>query len=142
MNNARRRRWADVVLIVAAVYSLLAAAWAPLELLSGGGGGEVTHTGFLWVSYTVGGVLGLLAIFMARRRAGLAKAAAALGGIVVLSGFFSLDELTALAVISLGGTGLAMLLTAPFVGAMPSPEEEGKERLPAEPTHRHPHTGP
>jgi len=133
--TARRHRWADIVLIVASVYAVLAAMWSPLELLSGGGGGEVRSSELLWVSYALGGALGLAAVFLARRSAGVAKVLAGLGGLAVLSGFLSLGEITLLALLSLGLTGVAMLVSAPFVGPMPSPEEEGKRRTAGTPDH-------
>lgn len=126
-DRLKRRRWADVVVIAAAVYALLAAFW-PMEMVSGGGGREVGSQGGLWIAYTAGGVLGLLAVFIAGRAPGLAKALVAAGGVAVLLGFFALTELAPLALVSLGVTGLALLGAAAFVGPMPSPEDEGRPR--------------
>lgn len=126
--KAKHRRWADVVVIVASLYSILSAGWAPLELLRGGGGSEVGQSQGLWWAYALGGILGLAALAASRRWPPLAKGLAAAGGIAVLAGFFALERLTPFAAFSLGGTGLALLLAAPFVGPMPAPEEEGKHR--------------
>lgn len=128
IQRARRRRWADIVLIVAALYSIASAFWAPLELITGGEGAEVAESQGLWWSYAVGGALGLAALAFVRRHPPLAKGLTAVAGLAVLAGFFTLDELTPFAAISIGGTGLALLVAAAFVGPMPSPEDEGKTR--------------
>ena len=135
--ETKRRRWADVVVIVASLYAFMSSFWAPLELLTGGAGREVAEQQGLWWSYAIGGVLGLVALFFAHRgKSGIAKVLAALAGLAVLSGFFTLDDLTLFATISMGLTGIALLAAAPFIGPMPSPEEEGKSRTPGANRHR------
>ena len=130
--HAKRRRWADVVLIVASLYAFMSSFWAPLELLTGGGGNEVADDQALWWTYALGGVLGLAALAFATRFPVLSKALTAAAGVAVLAGFFMLDNLTPFATISIGLTGLALLAASPFVGPMPSPEDEGKSRTPGE----------
>lgn len=130
--KAKRRRWADVLVIVASVYALLSAGWAPLELLDSGEGYEVADSAGLWWIYALGGALGIAALAASRRWTALAKALSAAGGVVILGGFFTLETVTVFAALSLGLTGLALLAAAPFVGPMPSPEEEGKSRVPGE----------
>ena len=131
IGKAKRRRWADVVVIVASLYSFMSAMWAPLELLTGGAGREVAETQGLWWSYAVGGVLGLAALFFAHRgMSGIAKGLTAAAGLAVLAGFVTLDDLTLFAALSIGVTGIALLAAAPFVGPMPSPEDEGRSRTP------------
>jgi len=126
--SARRRRWADVVVIVASLYSIASSFWAPLELLTGGSGSEVADEGGLWWSYAIGGALGLFALALSRKNPPLAKGLTAAAGLAVLAGFLTLDELTPFAALSIGVTGAALLTAAPFVGPMPSPEDEGKRR--------------
>ena len=132
IQRAKRRRWADVVLIVASLYSFMSAFWAPLELLTGGSGSEVAEQQGLWWSYAIGGVLGLAALAMSRKHPGLAKGLTAAAGLAVLAGFFTLDDLTPFATASIGVTGIALLAAAPFVGPMPTPEDEGKSRAPGD----------
>lgn len=124
----RRHRWADVVVIIASVYSFAAAIWSPPELFSGGGGWEVRQEAWLWGAYALGGVLGITGIFVALRWPNLARVLVAVAGLVVLSGFFALHTVTTLALLSLGLTGLALLVSAAFMGRMPTPEEEGMKR--------------
>ena len=132
IQRAKRRRWADVVVIVASVYSILSAGWAPLELLDGGRGTEVAESQGLWWSYALGGALGLIALWVSRRSPALAKGLTAAAGLAVLAGFFTLRDLTPFAAISIGGTGLALLAASFFVGPMPTPEDEGKSRAPGD----------
>ena len=136
IERAKRRRWADVVVIVASLYAFMSALWAPLELLTGGAGREVADDQGMWWSYAVGGVLGLIALFFAHRNAPIAKGLTAAAGLAVLAGFLTLDNLTAFAALSIGVTGVALLVASPFVGRMPTPEEEGKSRAPGENRHR------
>ena len=67
-------------------------------------------------------------MLVAQRRAGLARLLVGAAGLVLLSGFFALSEITALALFSIGLTGLLLLGSAAFLGPMPSPEQEGKPR--------------
>jgi hypothetical protein len=52
----------------------------------------------------------------------------AAGGIAMLSAFGALQEVTLFAALSIGLTGLTLLVGAWFVGPMPTPEDEGKRR--------------
>lgn len=128
IERAKHRRWADIVVIVASLYSILSAGWAPLELIMGGDGREVSDSQGLWWSYALGGILGLIALALSRRNPPLAKGLTAAAGLAVLAGFLTLDELTPFAALSIGGTGAALLIASIFVGPMPSPEDEGKRR--------------
>lgn len=125
----RRHRWADVVVIVAAIYAIAAATWFPPEMISGGDSTAVADEGWNWISYAVGGALGVMGLFLALKWSVVGKVSVGLGGLAVLAGFLTLRAFTPLAILSLGGTGLALLLAAPFVGPMPTPEQEGKDRI-------------
>ena len=124
----RRQRWADVVVIVSAVYLLLAAAWAPLELVSGGGGWEVENPLWLMATYAIAGSLGLAGLFLTTRATSLGRIVIAAAGVLALSGLGSLERITLLAMFSLGIPGLALLMASVFAGQMPTPEQEGKVR--------------
>jgi peptidoglycan/LPS O-acetylase OafA/YrhL len=123
-----RRRWADVVVIIAAVYVFFAAIWSPPELISRGDAGAVADTTWLYIAYAAGGALAFAGLFVAQRWIGLGRALIGVAGIVVLSAFLALREITLLAVLSIGVSGVALIAAAPFAGPMPSPEEEGRER--------------
>jgi hypothetical protein len=125
--RARRRLWADVLLIVASVYALGAAIWVPPEIVSGGAE-EVSVPGWLQGAYALAGIIGIAALFIAHRWRVIARLLVPIAGLVLLAGFFALREITVLSVVSLGLPALAMLVAAGFVGPMPTPEEEGKPR--------------
>lgn len=124
----QRRRWADIIVIAAAAYAFGAALWFPPEMISGDGGEAVAFGGWLWTAYALGGAIGLASVFVAIKLPKIARGMVALAGLLVLSGFFALRQVTFVAVLSLGLTGLALLAATPFMGRMPTPEEEGKSR--------------
>lgn len=126
-DRLRRRRWADVVVIVASVYMFGAAFW-PIELVSGGGAWEVANPVALAGTYAAAGILGLGGLFMTAKSTVIGRVLVGIGGLVALYGLTTLEHLTTFALVSFGGAGLAMLLAASFVGEMPTPEQEGKPR--------------
>jgi hypothetical protein len=127
-SQAKRRRWADVVVIIAAVYVFFAAVWSPPELISRGDAGAVGDTTWLYVAYALGGTLALAGLFIVQRWIGIGRITIGVAGLIVLSAFLALREITPLALLSIGISGVALVAAAPFAGPMPSPEEEGKRR--------------
>jgi hypothetical protein len=128
MPHARRRRWADILVLIAAVYAFLSAFWSPLELVLGGDGYEVDNSGWLMGSYALAGILGISGVLMAVKNATVGRIMVALGGVAMLSAFGALQEITPFAALSIGLSGLVLLAGAYFVGPMPTPEDEGKRR--------------
>lgn len=100
---------------------------APAEAVEAGGE-LVANEGWLASAYALAGTCGFLAVLAALRVAWLAKVLTGVAGVLVLSGFFAFRTVTALAALSLGVTGLAFLAAAPFMGPMPTPEDEGRHR--------------
>lgn len=129
LSEHRRHRWADVVVIVAAMYCIAAATWFPPEMISGGTSQAVGQESWNWIAYAAGGVLAVVGLFVALKWEIAGKGMVGLAGLVVLAGFLTLDAFTLTAVLSLGLTGVVLLRAAPFVGAMPTPEQEGKARI-------------
>jgi hypothetical protein len=121
---AKRRRWADVVVIVAALYVFLAAIWSPPAIGPGEAAGAVEH-GLWWWAHAIGGFLALLSIPLAQKQPMAGKVLAGVAALVMLAGVFVTDGGSWLTLRALGIPGLAVLLAAPFVGPMPSPQEEG-----------------
>lgn len=127
--QARRPQWPDIVIAIASAFALSAATWLPREMIAGGGAGLGTAAEqWLWAAYTIGGVLGFIGLFVAVKRRAIARGIVVAAGLVVLGGFFALQRPTALAISSLVATGLALLASAPFLGATPPREEEIKRR--------------
>jgi hypothetical protein len=125
---ASRRRWADIVVIAASAYALAAATQMPLELATGDVDTAVRFQLWLPVAYAVGGLLGIVSVFIALRRPPLARLVLAAGALFLVSGLFTLQRFALLPVLSLGLPAAAMLLALPFLGPMPRPEEEAAER--------------
>lgn len=124
----RGRHWTNIVVILAAGWSVAAASWgAPPEAVEAGGG-SVAAEGWLTGAYALAGTAGFLAVLVALRVPWLAKGLTAVAGLLVISGFFTFREVTVTAALSLGITAVAFLASAPFMGPMPTPEEEGKHR--------------
>lgn len=128
VEDARRRRIADVVVIVAGVYALLIAMWSPPGFGPEAAERTASSHGLWWWTQAGGSALAVASVIVAIRAAGLAKMMAAAGGILLLSGLLAFSELSWLAVRSLLIPGLLILAASPFVGPMPSPEEEGMRR--------------
>jgi hypothetical protein len=128
LTEAKRRRWADVVVIFAALYVFLAAVWAPPGLGPAEAMAEAEDHGLWWWAHAVGGFLALLAVPVAMKQPLIARVMAGAGGIVLLAGLTAFDTIGWLAVRSLVIPAVLILAAAPFLGPMPTPEEEGKPR--------------
>lgn len=127
MNRQKRYRWTNVVVLVVSVYLLAASVWGVPELVQGGGG-DVGNTQWLTVAYVVAGLAGIGAMALSLRSAGAGRVLTGIAGLVALSGLVALRQLTPFAVLSIAGSGLALLAAAFFMGPMPTPEQEGLPR--------------
>jgi peptidoglycan/LPS O-acetylase OafA/YrhL len=117
------RKWSDIVVIVASLVSLGNAIWGPFIFTSvardpphGDSG-----VGYNWLAFGVGGLLGLLGVFLAERQPRLARLSVALGGAMIAIVPFTYEHWHALPIATSLVLGLAMLAAAPFVGPMPTP---------------------
>lgn len=125
---AKRRRWADVVVIVAALYAFLAAIWAPPGLGPAEAAADAPDHGGWWWAHAIGGSLALASVFVALRSVVLARVLAGAGGLVLLAGLLAFDNIGWLAFRTLILPAVLILLATPFLGPMPTPEEEGMAR--------------
>jgi hypothetical protein len=128
VTEAKRRRWADVVVIVAALYVVFAAVWAPPGLGPAEAQADATDHGLWWWAHAVGGLLAILSVPMAHKNVLVARIMAGLGGAVILLGLRSFDTIGWLAIRTLLIPGILILAAMPFLGPMPTPEEEGSTR--------------
>jgi hypothetical protein len=126
--RARRRRWADVVVIVAALYAILAAVWAPPALGPAEAAAEAPRHGLWWWAHAVGGSLAISSIFVAMKSVIAARILAAAGALVLLAGLTAFGSITWLAVRMLVIPAILILAATPFIGPLPTPEEEGVPR--------------
>jgi hypothetical protein len=126
--TAKRRRWADIVIIVAALYAVLAAVFAPTGLGTPSAVAEAADHGMWWWAHAIGGSLALSSVFVAMKSVALARLLAGAGGLILLAGVMAFGGINWLAIRTLVIPALLILAAAPFIGPMPSPEEEGGSR--------------
>jgi hypothetical protein len=117
-----RRKWADIVAIVASVTALGNAMWGPL--IFGTRSSSVPTdpgAGYNWLAFGLGGALGLLGLIVAQKRPLPGRVALALGGalLVVVPLFY--ENRAMLPIVTSVVLGLAMLLSSFFLGPMPAP---------------------
>lgn len=117
VKEARRRHWADVVAIVAGVWSFGEALWGP-ALFSG----ETTTdrgAGGTWLAFGIGGLLAIVAVVLAQRYLRPARILLALAGLILVVSPIAYRNPSWLPIASSLAVGVAMLAAAPFVGRMP-----------------------
>jgi hypothetical protein len=124
----RHRRWADVVVIFTGVYSLLFAIYAPQLAVPGARAMFPVAPGLWWVLYVIAGPMALLALLVAFRSVTAARLMVAVAGALLLSGVALFPGIGTTVTITLIVPGALLLLASPFVGPMPTPEEEGRRR--------------
>ncbi len=121
IERARRRRWADVVVIAASCFAIGWAIWMPPQI-------EGAAHATWWTAHGVGGALGLVSLVVVMRSLMIGRVVLAAGGIALLFGLTAFETFRWHAIVFLLLPGLAMLAAVPFFGPMPTPEEEGKTR--------------
>jgi hypothetical protein len=127
-SKARRFRWANVVVIVVSAYLMASAVWHTPEQLENTEEGAVASQIWLPASYILAGLIGMLSLWVALKRPAMGRVLTAMAGLLVLSGFFGMREVTPTALLSIGLSGVVLLIAAGFLGPMPTPEDEGKRR--------------
>ena len=118
-STARRRDWADLVAIVAAVASFAFAIWGTPIAVGEVAGGDTRNVSLIWLSYGVAGLLAIGGVVVAQRRTGLGRILLAAGGVVLLVGLVGLAHPVGAAWASIIPAVL-MLASAPFVGPLPT----------------------
>jgi hypothetical protein len=127
-SEARRRRWADVVILVASIYAIVMAVWAPPAAGPGEAAAEAADHGAWWWAHAIGASMALSSIFVAFRSITLARVLAGVGALVLLAGVVAFRDISWLAVRTLILPAVLILIATPFMGPMPTPEDEGKVR--------------
>ncbi len=114
--DARRRHWADVVAIVAGVWSFAEALWGPAVFSS-----ETTDRGVgaTWLAFGIGGLLAVGAVLLAQRYTRPARIVLGVAGLLLVLSPLAYREPVWLPIVSSVAAGLAMLAAAPFIGRMP-----------------------
>jgi hypothetical protein len=123
-NSSRaRRKWADIVAIVASVTAVGNALWGPLIF------GTVSNptitdrgAGYNWFAFGVGGLLGLLGLIIAQKRQTLGRIPLAIGGVLLVIVPFFYTRGSMLPIATSVVLGVAMIVSALFIGPMPPPQ--------------------
>jgi hypothetical protein len=116
VKDARRRHWADVVAIVAGVWSFGEALWGPALFSQN----TVDRgAGATWLAFGVGGLLAIIAVLLAQRSTKIARVMLAIAGLILIASPFAYRHPVMLPIVSSLVVGLAMLSAAPFIGRMP-----------------------
>jgi hypothetical protein len=105
-----RRKWADLVAVVASVCAMANALWAPVlfhAMLNGMPQGD-RGFGYNYVAFGVSGLLGLIAIALAERRTRAARVALAVAGLLLLGAPLTYEHIHPLPVATTIILGLAM----------------------------------
>jgi MFS family permease len=128
-NSSRaRRKWADLVAIIASLAALGNAMWGPL--IFGTISAQTTTdrgAGYNWFAFGVGGMLGLLGLILAQKRPALGRVPLAVGGalLVIVPFFYSHKAMLPIATSVV--LGLLMIASAFFLGPMPAPRHVAEQ---------------
>ena len=116
VQKARRRHWADVVAIIAGVWSFGESLWGPAlftqETVDRGAGAT-------WLAFGIAGLLAIGAVLLAQRRTKPARIMLATAGLILVASPFAYRSPVWLPIVSAIVLGVAMLAAAPFIGRMP-----------------------
>jgi hypothetical protein len=114
--DARRRHWADLLAIVAGVWTFGQALWGPTVFSSAAIDRGV---GPNWLAFGIGGLVALGSVFLAQRYTRPARIILGLAGLMLLLVPFAYRYPVWPPIVSSVLSGLAMLAAAPFIGPMP-----------------------
>jgi hypothetical protein len=122
--EARGRRWADIVAIVASVVLFGYSVWGGVLAGDSSALGEVHNVGLARGSTIAAGLLGVLGIFAAQKSRSLGRVMVIAAGAVALIGLVAFNAIDGTAIAALGIPGVALLIAGFFVGPMPTELEE------------------
>jgi hypothetical protein len=128
-STRRTRWWADLVAIIASVTAVGNALWGPLifSTLSN----QVTTdrgAGYNWFAFGVGGILGVLGLIVAQKRPLPGRVALAVGGALLVIVPFFYETLSMLPIATSVVLGIAMMISAFFLGPMPAPRPVAEQQ--------------
>lgn len=126
--KAKRTRWAVVVVIVVGILTMLFAWWFPPVMLAEDASDVVRYQGAWYWVYVAAGPLAIASVFVALKSPPIARIMVGLAGLILLAGLFVFHTIGPLSIMTLALPGLLLLGAAPFMGRMPTPEDEGESR--------------
>ena len=115
-STARRRHWADLVALLAGVWSFGQAIWGPvlfsMETIDRGAGAS-------WLAFGTSGLLAVGAVLLAQRRTKPARIMLGIAGLILVVSPLAYRVPVSLPIITSVIAGIVMLAAAPFIGRMP-----------------------
>ncbi len=123
-----RRRWADVVVIVVGIFELIIALYGGVLALPGGVATRLEAPGWFFAATATAGVLAIAAVPLALRSASLGRMLSGGAGVVLLGGLLAFEAIDTGAVLTIIVPAALLFAATPFLGRMPTPEEEGERR--------------
>jgi len=126
--EARRRRWADMIVLAIGAYAWVTAFFTAGFVQPGGVTPHIPFMLWYWGGTALAGALAIGAVLVALRSTLIARIMTALAGLGLISVLLAFDVLNVRSILLFGVPGLVLLALTPFVGPMPSPEEEGRPR--------------
>ena len=129
-NTSRtRRRWADLVAIIASVAALGNAMWGPLifSTMSSRTTSD-PGAGYNWLAFGIGGALGILGLILAQKRPLAGRIPLAVGGVLLVIVPFFYEHKAMLPIATSVVLGVAMLMSAMFLGPMPPPRQIAEQQ--------------
>jgi hypothetical protein len=122
------RRFANIAVIISGMWVLLIVMWSPEAAGPREQQVEVESSAAWFYALAVSGPLAIASVFVALKSAVLARVMLGVAGLALLAGLVGFRVFGTLAWSTLLIPGIVMLLSVPFLGAMPTPEQEGQVR--------------
>jgi hypothetical protein len=127
-NHPNWSRWANIAVIIAGMWVLLIVMWSPEAAGPREQQVEVDSNAAWFYALAASGPLALAAVFVALRSAILARVVLGVAALSLFAGLIGFRAFGTLAWSTVIIPGLIMLVAIPFLGAMPTPEDEGQVR--------------
>ena len=131
MEQAKRRLWADVAVMIVAVFTVAQAIWGPALLTQASQDRGASST---WVMALIAGGVAIAGLIVSQRRPNLGRGLVAFAGGFILVGPFTYQRAAPIAMTFAIVSGIILLVAAKFIGPMPPPTQSISPPAPPPPT--------
>lgn len=118
METAKRRTWADLIVLIVALWTVAQAIWGATLFPQRS---QDTGASSNYILSLIGGGLALLGSWIAQRRVPLGRALVAFAGAFLLIGPFTYQRMASLPTTFAVLSGLLLWVAAKFIGPVPPP---------------------
>jgi hypothetical protein len=122
------RRWANIAVMIAGAWVLMIVLWSPEAAGPREQQIEVADSTIWFAALTAAGSLAIAAVIVALKNAVIARVLLGIAALSLLAGIIGFQQLGTLAWGTVVIPGIIMLLAIPFLGPLPTPEDEGQVR--------------